>query len=50
MALRQGPNPYPSTLGAFGAIVKEEGVAGKERGGEREGPGKMGDGSHVGMG
>lgn len=25
----QGPNPYPSTLGAFGAIVKEEGVAGR---------------------
>ena len=28
----QGPNPYPSTVGAFGAIVKEEGIAGLWRG------------------
>ena len=28
----QGGAPYPSTLGAFGAIVREEGVAGLWRG------------------
>ena len=27
-----GGAPYPSTLGAFGAIVREEGVAGLWRG------------------
>ena len=26
----QGPRPYPSTLGAFSAIIKREGVAGMD--------------------